>query len=713
MARHDVIVVDNSATTGAPTKKYVVYGVDGEGYYDTENKTHQYDVFTSGSTTINGFSRHITFDQIIELMREQTFEALDDGLTPLFIGYFYNYDVSQQIRSLDDFELEMINERSRRSIKGKRSEQHAKYQRVSDIVKPLHVENGDPFSPDRYRIDYMEGKYLQLSFVNPKSIARARGLNDESKLQWATVKVQDVGTLFGGSFIKALESFKVPMSDDERAKLHAGKQNRAINCDPDERARHIDEIIEYNRLEIALVYRLIATLYNSLTAVGIEVDITRDLSGIGALAGHYIKQKARDFEIIPSYDIAESITPEFYKAANASYFGGWAETLAPGLHDSLRQYDITSAYPDTMRNLPSLRHALHYKADTLSDARAALAKGAIVYVDIDYYGTTDYCGPLPHRTEEDSVLRPRDGAGIYLLAEVEAAEKAGLIDEIDYNDGWVIEPTSDEKPLAYMEELFNERIRVGKSTPQGQLYKLLMNSQYGKFAQSVGNPTYANAVYASMITAGARIKILEAVASHPNGVNDLLAVATDAAFFRTEHPNLDMTPQTLGAWELTTYRKTFLLKPGIWGGIENESTDEQWSAKTRGIGYKAFVDKLYSDVLPTLHKFTAEKRWNKWAEFNTEESFSMITLGEAAARGDISKVGEFEVGVHGTPEVIRKVTFDLNPKRGNVRWDEATQAFTSDTAVVPWTENGVARSHPYSKLIGAVEFGEDTDIPIV
>ena len=691
-----------------PAKRYAIFGVDGEGFFDTETQSHSYDIFTSGSTTLNGEGEHIQLSQIVDLLRSQALACKKAGIIPVFIGYFYNYDVTQQIRSLSDYHLEKLAERSARSFPGKPSKKKEtpRYKRASDVVIPVKVEDGDTYSPDWFSIDYLEGKKLTLTVVDPDSLPAARASKNPKLIEKITITVQDVGTLFGASFLKTIDDFHIPLTAVERLMLEEGKANRAIDATKAERAAHIDEVISYNRLEIAIVYRLIATLYNTLTEIGMEVDLTRDIGGIGAVASKFIKTKAKSYEIIPAWEIAEAITPEFYKAANASYFGGWAETLAPGLHDSMEQYDITSAYPHVMRNLPSLKDAKPRHLMSWSQAKMALENGAIVFVDIDAYGESDYCGPLPFRTKQGANVRPRNVSGVYVLTEVLASIRAGLLTEdgIDFNRGWAIFPTSAEKPLAYIADLFEERIRVGKKTAIGAMMKLLINSHYGKLAQSIGNPVYANPIWATLITAGARAQVLDAIASHPNGVADLLAVATDAVFFRSPHPNLDMTPNKLGAWEGTGYRDTFLLKPGIWGGIEEDGDDDQWHAKTRGIGYGAFAEKLTSHVIPTLEGFREAKQWDESVSFRTSQSFAMMTLGEAFARGKVDQVGEFMVGDHGVPELVRSVGFGLFPKRTRIRWDESLGSFTSDTAIMTDFTMDIPRSKAYDKLIGAVQF---------
>jgi hypothetical protein len=132
-----------------------------------------------------------------------------------------------------------------------------------------------------------------------------------------------------------------------------------------------------------------------------------------------------------------------------------------------------------------------------------------------------------HRQPNGRVFRPRLTEGWYWLHELEAAKRAGLIRTIDWNAWRAYVPCDCPKPLRSLADLYQKRLEVGKDTPSGIALKLMYNSCYGKMAQSVGQPKYANAVYASLITAGCRCMILDAIASHPLRTEAVLMIATD------------------------------------------------------------------------------------------------------------------------------------------------------------------------------------------
>lgn len=692
-------------------RKFRIIGIDGEGYFNTDIGSHMYDVLTVGNTTITNKGFHLTIHKIMSLIREKAFEVDSKGEVPIFIGYFFNYDFTQFIRSLDEFELQKLYDRKSRTRSAPKSAKQPPYKKKPTFTLPVRVEVGNKFSPRRFQIDYLENKFIELKFPRPETISKAKGKNDASLIEWLTVRIQDVGTIYSASYINALKSFDIPMSDAEKALLYDGKANRAVSCSFTERMAMLDEIVQYNRVEIDLVFRLISQTANTLADIGINVDLTTGFSGVGALSGAYLKQRAQiqGSEIVPSWEVAELISPEVYDFVNDTFYGGWFETMQPGLHENMYEVDITSAYPHAMRSLPSLHNALSSKVHSVDQANAATRNGSYVFADITFVATQSYVGPLPFKTKLGNVLRPQYGRGKYYWAEVQAAMRAGLIRILDFHGGYIITPTSDKKPFAYMEDIFNERLAVGKKTVPGQMYKLIINSQYGKVAQTVGNPTYANPVHASIITATARIMLMDAIATHPKGLSALLATATDAIFFNSPHTGLDYTPNTLGAWEEEHYEQGFLLKPGIWSGGKKEDPYESWTTKTRGISHSALVEKLESHIIPKLHEFRDTKEWDSSYRFDTTNSFSMVSLGQAISWNKPYLVGEFMVGEHGIPEMIRDVSFELNPKRDKVRWNESAQGFVSDTAVVPsdYLFTGDIKDMPVSEkkvtLIGNVE----------
>ena len=198
------------------------------------------------------------------------------------------------------------------------------------------------------------------------------------------------------------------------------------------------------------------------------------------------------------------------------------------------------------------------------------------------------------------------------MHELQAAIGAGLIDLAFIHEMWLYVPDCDcPPPLREVANLYDLRLKVGKDTPLGIGSKLNYNSQSGKFAQTVGeNPPYLNWIYASIITAGCRTQILDAIGTHPMGARAALMIATDAVLFLTEHPDLPISNQ-LGDWSHKVKRNVTLAKPGFWWDqsardalVEGKAP----SVKSRGISAAAFartmgvVDEQFNG-------------WLAWSEF--------------------------------------------------------------------------------------------------
>src|SRR5208282_5751698 len=113
--------------------------------------------------------------------------------------------------------------------------------------------------------------------------------------------------------------------------------------------------------------------------------------------------------------------------------------------------------------------------------------------------------------------RPQSTSGYYWERELAASMRAGLIHTVKVTEGWRYDPCDCESPMRALHDLYQQRRTVGKNSPEGKAYKIVYNSVYGKLAQSIGNPRYANPIYASLITSGCRTMILDAIASHPKG----------------------------------------------------------------------------------------------------------------------------------------------------------------------------------------------------
>jgi hypothetical protein len=279
-----------------------------------------------------------------------------------------------------------------------------------------------------------------------------------------------------------------------------------------------------------------------------------------------------------------------YDVAMASYFGGWFEITAHGpVPGSSWDYDINSAYPHIIATLPCLLpgHGTWLwgeGAPPRTKARYRLVRAAV-------RGSNPVLGAMLHRHRSGRVLRPHGTSGWYWDHELRAARRAELVDRVKISEWWQYEPGCDcAPPFRAIADLYRQRIdpAVGKNSAHGRALRLVYNSAYGKMAQSVGRPMFSNPVYASLITAGCRTMILDAIATHPEGAKAVLMVATDGVYFTSRHPGLDIDPTRLGAWDETELHDLSLFKPGVYWHRETQRA----IIKSRGVSEEALGQVL-------------------------------------------------------------------------------------------------------------------------
>jgi hypothetical protein len=254
-----------------------------------------------------------------------------------------------------------------------------------------------------------------------------------------------------------------------------------------------------------------------------------------------------------------------------------------------------------------------------------------------------------------------------------------------------------------------QRSRIGKNSSAGKSYKLIYNSVYGKLAQSIGDPKYGNAIYASLITSGCRRMILDAIYSHPLGTDALLMVATDGVYFRSPHNSLRLSAN-IGDWEETTHENLTLFKPGVyWDDAAREriASGQSASFKARGINASEFAKHIaaidahfaqWNGVFPSERDPSGDRSgWYPEIKYNS--TFSMISCQQALARGKW-----FLAGAVGEQEL----TQDADPvSKRHSGWFEDGIYWSA-----PFPDSSPFASEPYDKRFGAPdpdEYGYNDD----
>lgn len=258
--------------------------------------------------------------------------------------------------------------------------------------------------------------------------------------------------------------------------------------------------------------------------------------------------------------------------------------------------------------------------------------------------------------------------------------------------------------------MFQQRIDVGKESSQGKAIKLVLNSLYGKQAQSVGSPKFSNPLSASFITAHCRSMILLALAAQPEKDRDLLMIATDAIYYRTRPVGLD-EGNNLGQWELKKLSNLTLVMPGVHYSDEARAALSAGSVKvkSRGIPAAAFaasigrLDVAFSTLAndPTVSE--------SWPVLDVPIKFKVKTPKAALNEGKWGRAGTVE------RDVDRKLSTDPSLKRQGPA--SAQLLLFGDTSGLPYLDRGIVRtvphdegaaveSTPYSKDFGIMMDGE-------
>jgi hypothetical protein len=524
-------------------------GVDGEGM--GKGRNHRYVLLGVGSIQRewpDGISR---FTEICEFL----YGCFRDNPKAIYSGFFLGYDFNMWLRLLPRERAAMlispqgIAKRSRKSPLGQR-------------LGPFPVEF------QGWEFDLLGMKRFKLK---PKGADK-----------W--MYICDAGPFFQTSLLTAIDprKWREPIvTDDEFELIKAGKERR-------DSAVLDDEMRFYNRLENDVFARLMKHLQLGLSRANVNLK-KQQWFGPGQAAQAWMRlgnKLERTTKAVRQYK------QPLIDAAIATYYGGWFEIPVHGhIPGTTYEYDINSAYPYVASRLPCL--CGRWKHGTGTPRRNV---GNYRMVNIIVRGKDKFLGPLPYRREDGRVLRPCYTEGWYWQHEVDAAKRAGLISEITYLEWYEYWGCEHPPPMKQLEGLYESRLRIGKDTPEGKAFKLVYNSVYGKFAQSEGEPVFANPFYASLITAGCRTMVLDAIATHPKGSSSVVMVATDGVYFTSSHPVLDMQiSESMGAWSKEERYNLTVFKPGVYWDDKAREQIAQGDAptfKSRGINAADFAQSI-------------------------------------------------------------------------------------------------------------------------
>ena len=540
-------------------------------------------------------------------LRLTTEECLDFLLNcprkAILVGYFFTYDATQILRDMPD-------ERIRKLFED----------------KPKGAGKSPYTFWGKYAIDFRPRQYFRVAKVK---FGQGRKMQIESG---SARTVNEVGAFFQSSFVESLRKWNVgDTATVER--IAATKERRA----------EFSAMSQIERDYCADECRLLAELMEAFRACCEATSMVPAYwRGPGAIAAALHKQHGTPRRA----DLVRE--PELQEMAIRAYYGGRFEVTQIGrIPGPLWECDLRSAYPAAMQDLPCPVHTIWRKLSRREALALILDDDAadpfVATVTFMHAAGQPLCGfPFRH---DGRLFWPEQGQGTYWHWEIAAAIRAGAF-VVNVDNPWKAEKHCDCTPFAWVRDLYDYRISVGKSN-RGQAIKLGLNSLYGKLAQRSGGAPYRDHIAAGLITAWTRARLIDAYAQAPQ---DCVMLATDAVFSRSRLA-LDCSP-ALGHWEEVVHPDgLFVVQPGIYW-----SPGSDLKPKTRGIPRSRIINR----------RNDFEDQWQRWLLADRElapppaipiDMTSFIGHRLALHRNKVELAGRWM-------ELIKHISFDWGKKRG-------------------------------------------------
>lgn len=531
----------------------------------------------------------------------------------LHVGYAFKYDANMIIYGL--------------------SEQH-----IVKLWKTNHVS----FRFDSeyvWSIRWIPGKMFTVS----KRWGKKR--NTRAKV---SVTIYDYSSFFGGKFIDAAESILgKELTEDDRDVIAHGKANRGDNEWED-----LKDVHYYWLREIQLIRRTFEVFRDVMTKAGFPLS---QWYGPGALA-NYINTSRRIHPHLGGVQQTGGFMPNtVHEAAKIAFSGGRFELFQAGrVTGPIYASDISSAYPYALTKIPSL-HPDEGQWEYVSSV-AKIARFGVYHVKF----RSPQASPIEYRPMP---LFWRDNRGLISYPAVTHgwywSPEAAMIQRIsgaEIIEGWEWRSNERVFPWAFLQEMYDERMRIGKKNLLSMPFKLGPNSLYGKYAQTVGwnqkemLPPKSHALsVAGWTTSYCRAMLHSAILQNPMSV---ISVETDA-IYSTERLSLPYGTQ-LGEWSTEVYDEMIYLQSGmyhykqdgVWKGVRSRGMNRGEFPQSQADSYLKLLRG--GEEWPSLELWTNPKFIGAGAAIAAKEPLREImcswrsqkkefTLGDTGKRMHVAK----------------------------------------------------------------------------
>ena len=433
---------------------------------------------------------------------------------------------------------------------------------ASIILKSIG-EHLEEFYEDEFFIN-IDG--LKIKYLNKKCLSMSRGKRNViifDALQYFLGAGVD-----GRSTLEAVSTEYLGEHKDYQGKYKDKKFPDLIEHE------ELNEIVKYCKIDCTLTKRImdiwIEAFYKSFNFY------PNRFYSAGFVSVQLLKTRLLEF---PTFRKAPYSVQEM---AYKSYFGGRFEIMSKGFMKNIHHYDIKSAYPKAMSVMPDFNRG---KWITIRD-KQDYKKGYVGYYKIKVNVKEKDVAPFLFRNPLGQVLTPQDEFITYTTG----MELDKALEYYDFDlkkiEGYYFIPDYNEPNEfnSLIEEMYNTRM-TQKNKGQKYVYKIILNSVYGKTAQARPEPKgLFSPIVCSYVTGYCRSQLLDVAKDNKENIK---MFATDG-IFSNKKLNLPIGNK-LGEFDYTLHPKFILLMAGIYS--HNTLKDKEMKTRSRGFGLRIFDDK--------------------------------------------------------------------------------------------------------------------------
>lgn len=315
--------------------------------------------------------------------------------------------------------------------------------------------------------------------------------------------------------------------------------------------------------------------------------------------------------------------------AYRSYFGGRFEMLKRGFIGKAYLYDINSAYPFAITQIPDLTQGKWIQRKSIHEN----AKLGFFEIEADIPDDT-YIPPFPFRANGQLVFPSGRFITSVTLAEMQNRDRS----RYKIRNSWQFVPISKALPYGkFIENLYQKRLELKQNGSPMQLpIKIILNSIYGKTGQKINRiiGNLFNPVIFSHITGFARAQLYRFVVDH-NIEKETVAFATDSICVTKK---LDIDSTRLGEFSFEkSANDVFYLQNGFY------RFNGKW--KQRGLG------KLESKEIEHIDTF--EKNGKLLCQLEVKRN---TRLRSSILQENLSEIGRIK-------SITREINLNADRKR--------------------------------------------------